>query len=270
VRVRRALSLGIDRKTINQALYFKLAKPGAMTVLPSSPFFDQANRDAWAAYDMDQANALLEEAGLTERAGNGIRLLADGRPMEIVIETAGERQEVENALQIITDNWRDIGVKLVMRPLDRDILRNRIYAGTSMAAVWFGWDNGIPQTYTSPDYLAPRYQEFFDWPKWGQYFQTNGEAGEAPDMAEAQRLMELALIWDRALSDEERQAAWREMLKIHADQVYGIGILAEAPQPVVVNLNLRNVPENGIWAWDPGAHFGIHRPDEFFFSDGGN
>jgi len=46
VRVRRALSLAIDRKTINQALYFKLAKPGAMTVLPSSPFFDQANRDA--------------------------------------------------------------------------------------------------------------------------------------------------------------------------------------------------------------------------------
>ena len=271
VRVRRALSLGIDRKTINQALYFRLAKPGAMTVLPTSPFFEQANREAWAAYDIDQANALLDEAGLTERAGNGIRLLPDGRAMEIVIETAGERQEVENALQIITDNWREIGVKLVMRPLDRDILRNRIYAGTTMAAVWFGWDNGIPQVFTSPSYLAPRYQEFFAWPKWGQYYQTNGEVGEAPDMPQAQRLMELALIWDRATTDEERAAAWREMLKIHADQVYGIGILAEAPQPVVVNNNLRNVPKKGIWAWDPGAHFGIHRPDEFFFAEeGGN
>ncbi len=51
------------------------------------------------------------------------------------------------------------------------------------------------------------------------------------------------------------------MLKIHADQVYGIGILAGAPQPVVVNLNLRNVPEKGIGAWDLGAHFGIHRMD---------
>jgi len=271
VNVRRALSLGIDRDTINKALYFKLAKPGAMTVLPSSPFFDQANRDAWAAYDPDQANALLDGAGLGQRLGNGIRQLPDGRPMEIVIETAGERQEVENALQIITDNWRDIGVKLVMRPLDRDILRNRIYAGTTMAAVWFGWDNGIPQAYTSPDYLSPRYQEFFAWPKWGQHYQTNGEVGEAPDMPEAKRLMQLALDWDRATSDDERSAAWREMLAIHADQIYGIGILAEAPQPVVVNLKLRNVPVKGIWAWDPGAHFGIHRPDEFFFApDEGN
>ena len=270
VNVRRALSLAIDREAINQALYFRMAKPGAMTVLPSSPFFSQENRDAWAAFDPEQANALLDAAGLDQRGRDGIRLLPDGRPMEVVIETAGERQEVENALQIITDNWRDVGVKLVMRPLDRDILRNRVFAGTSMASVWFGWDNGIPQVYTSPDYLAPRQQEFFSWPKWGQYFQTGGEVGEAPDLPEAQRLMELSHDWERATTDEERTAAWTEMLKIHADQVYAIGILAEAPQPVVVNKRLRNVPEQAIWAWDPGAHFGIHRPDEYYFSDEAN
>lgn len=269
VRVRRALSLAIDRKSINRALYFKLAKPGAMTVLPLSPFFEQKNRDAWAAYDMDMANALLDEAGLDKRNVKGIRLLPDGRAVEIVIETAGERQEVENALQIITDNWADIGVRLVMRPLDRDILRNRVYSGTSMAAVWYGWDNGLPRSYTSPDYLAPRHQEFFAWPKWGQYYQTNGEAGHAPDMPEAIRLMELSHDWDRATTEEQRNTAWREMLAIHADQVYGIGILAEAPQPVVVNNALRNVPTKAIWTWDPGAHFGIHRPDEFYFAADG-
>jgi peptide/nickel transport system substrate-binding protein len=268
VRVRRALSLGIDRASINKALYFKLAKPGAMTVLPLSPFFEQKNRDAWASHDPDQANALLDEAGLSERDANGIRKLPDGKIMEFVIETAGERQEVENALQIITDDWREIGVKLVMRPLDRDILRNRVFSGSSMASVWFGWDNGLPQVYTSPSHLAPRHQEFLAWPKWGQHYQTNGEAGEAPDTPEAQRLMELALMWDRASNDEERATAWTEMLAIHADQVYAIGLIAEAPQPVVVSKNLRNVPEKGIWAWDPGAHFGVHRIDEFFFEGG--
>ncbi|WP_425044585.1 ABC transporter substrate-binding protein [Primorskyibacter sp. S87] len=270
VRVRRALSLAIDRATINKALYFKLAKPGAMSVLPSSPFFDENNRAAWSDFDPEQANRLLDEAGLDKRRPDGIRLLPDGRPMELVIETAGERQEVENALQIVTDTWREVGVKLVMRPLDRDILRNRVYSGNSMAAVWFGWDNGIPQVYTSPDYIAPRQQEFFAWPKWGQHFQTNGDAGEAPDMPEPQRLMELAEIWDSAETDEQREAAWREMLAIHADQVYGIGILNEAPQPIVVSKRLRNVPEAGMWAWDPGAHFGVHRPDEFFFADAGD
>ncbi len=267
VRVRRALSLGIDRDTINKALYFKLAKPGSMTVLPTSPFFEQENRDAWAAYDPKAADALLDEAGLTKRNANGIRLLPDGRPMEVVIETAGERQEVENALQIVTDTWRDIGVKLVMRPLDRDILRNRVYSGNSMASVWFGWDNGIPQSYTSPGYLAPTDQVFLAWPKWGQHFQTNGAAGEAPDVPEAQRLLELLKIWENATTDAERETAWRGMLAIHADQLFGIGMLAEAPQPIVVSSRMRNVPQKALWAWEPGAHFGIHRPDEFFVAD---
>ena len=200
-----------------------------------------------------------------ERQADGIRLLPDGRPMELVVETAGERQEVENALQIITDTWRDVGVKLVMRPLDRDILRNRVYTGVTMASVWYGWDNGIPTADTPPDYLAPRHQEFLAWPKWGQHFQTHGSAGEPPDMPEAQRLMELSLEWEAATTVEARSAIWREMLKIHADQIFAIGVLSEAPQPVVVANNLRNVPDTGTWAWDPGAHFGLHRPDEFWF-----
>ena len=58
------------------------------------------------------------------------------------------------------------------------------------------------------------------------------------------------------------------MLSIHADQVYGIGIVAAAPQPVVVSNRLHNVPEQAIWAWEPGAHFGVYRPDEFYFQDG--
>ena len=267
VRFRRALSMSIDRRMINRALYFGLAVEGAMTALPSSPFFDPENRSAWAQYDLKAANAMLDEMGLNQRRADGIRLLPDGRPMQFVVETAGERQEVENALQITTDTWRDIGIHLIVRPLGRDILRARVDAGITMAAVWFGWDNGIPQPYTSPAYLAPRQQEFFAWPKWGQYFLTDGQAGEKPDMAEPQRLMDLSLAWDRATTDQSRSEIWRKMLKIHASQVYGISILAEAPQPVVVSNRLRNVPETAIWAWEPGAHFGVHRMDEFYFDE---
>ena len=267
VRFRRALSMGIDRRMINRALYFGLAKEGGMSALEASPFHDTANLFRWSVYYPAKSNALLDEMGLSERTPDGIRKLPDGRPMEFVIETAGERKEVENALAIVTDTWREIGIKLIMRPLDRDILRNRVYSGLSMGAVWFGWDNGLPQHDTSPEYLAPKHQEFFAWPKWGQYFQTGGEVGEAPDLPEAQRLMELSHTWERTNDPVLRESVWREMLSIHAEQQYGIGILAEAPQPIVVSDRLRNVPQDAKWAWDPGAHFGIHRVDEFYYED---
>lgn len=267
VRLRRALSLAINRKIINKSLYFGLAKEGGMTVLPISPFYREENRRMWANYDPQQANDLLDDMGLIERDKDGFRLLSDGRPMWIVIETAGERQEVENALQIIVDNWKDVGVKLIMRPLERDILRNRIYSGDTMAATWFGWDNGIPQSFTSPSYLAPWDQAFFAWPKWGQFHQTSGQAGEAPDLPAAIRLSKLAEAWNDAYAAADRGIIWQEMVDIHADQVFAIGILNEAPQPVVASNRLKNVPSEAIWAWSPGAHFGMHRPDEFFFAD---
>lgn len=267
VRFRRALSLGIDRRMINRALYFGLATEGGMSALPQSPLFDEANLTAWADFDLARANALLDEMGLTDRTPSGLRKLPDGRPMEFVVETAGERSEEENALAIITDTWRDLGIRLVMRPLDRNILRNRIYAGTTMASVWFGWDNGIPNADTSPMYLAPTNQEFFSWPMWGQYYQTLGRAGEAPDMQAAQRLMLLANDWSQTDLPNERAEIWGEMLAIHADQQFAIGILSGAPQPIVVSNRLQNVPENAIWAYDPGAHFGVHRMDEFHFED---
>ncbi len=267
VRFRRALSLGIDRRMINRALYFGMADEGGMTVLERSPLHNADYLTAWSEMDIAHGNRLLDEMGLTERARNGLRKLPDGRPMEFVIETAGERQEVENALTIITDTWRELGIRLVMRPLDRDILRNRIYAGTGMAAVWYGWDNGLPSAATSPEYLAPTQQEFFAWPKWGQHFQTMGQAGEPPDMEAPKRLLQLQSDWNRTTAATAREAIWKEMLDIHAQEQFAIGILSGAPQPVVVSRRLRNVPEMGIWAYDPGAHFGIHRIDEFYFED---
>ncbi|KIN71188.1 ABC transporter substrate-binding protein [Sulfitobacter guttiformis] len=267
VRFRRALSLGIDRRMINRALYFGIADEGGMTALSQSPLFDPDDLNAWSHMDIAHGNRLLDEMGLTERMPNGIRKLPDGRPMEFVIETAGERQEEENALTIITDTWRDLGIRLIMRPLDRDILRNRIYAGTGMAAVWYGWDNGLPSASTSPSYLAPTQQEFFAWPKWGQYYQTKGQAGEAPDMEAPKRLLDLQYEWDMTSDLAKRTAIWDEMLDIHAQQQFAIGVLSGAPQPVVVSRRLRNVPEKGIWAYDPGGHFGIHRIDEFYFED---
>ena len=189
VRFRRALSLGIDRRMINRALYFGLASEGGMSALSQSALYNDDNTHAWSMMNLAHANALLDDMGLTDRTPAGLRKLPDGRPMEFVIETAGERSEEENALAIIADTWRDLGIRLIMRPLDRDILRNRIYAGRTMASVWFGWDNGLPGPSTSPSYLAPTNQEFFAWPMWGQYYQTVGQAGSPPDMQPAKRLL---------------------------------------------------------------------------------
>jgi peptide/nickel transport system substrate-binding protein len=57
------------------------------------------------------------------------------------------------------------------------------------------------------------------------------------------------------------------MLRIHADQTYNIGVISGVLQPIVIKANLRNVPVEGIYNFDPGAYFGIYRPETFWFGD---
>ena len=264
VRFRRALSLAIDRSEINQVIYYGLCLEGNNTVLPDSPLYSDENFNAWAAFDPDQANELLDEIGLTERDAEGIRLMQDGRPLEIIVETAGESTEEPDVLELISDTWRQIGVKLFIKPSSRDALRPRIFSGDAVMSVWPGVENGIPSADISPEAFVPIHQHQYQWSKWGNHAETHGKAGEAVDMELPQELMRLQEAWRKAKSAEEREAAWLRILEIHADQVYTIGTVAQVPQPVVVSKALQNVPEEAMYNWDPGALFGIYRPDTFW------
>jgi peptide/nickel transport system substrate-binding protein len=57
------------------------------------------------------------------------------------------------------------------------------------------------------------------------------------------------------------------MLAIWADQVYTLGIVGAVPQPVAASVRLRNLPAEAIFNWEPGAQFGVYRPDTFWFEN---
>jgi len=265
VRVRRALSLAIDRREINQAIFYGLARESANTVLPASPLYRPEYASAWTQFDLDLANKLLDEAGLDKRDSDGIRFLPDGRRAEIVIETAGESTEQTDVLSLIRDTWLKVGIKIYTRPTQRDLFRKRIYAGQTLMSVWSGLDNAVATAEMKPHELAPTAQAQLQWPKWGQFVEEKGVVGEEPDLPEVRRLVELYKKWNISQSPSEREAIWHEMLKINADQAFTIGTVNGTRQPVVVSNDLVNVPEEGVWAFDPGGYFGRYMPDTFWF-----
>jgi peptide/nickel transport system substrate-binding protein len=265
VRFRRAISHAINRREINQVVFFGLGIEGNNTVLPESPLYKKEYRDAYTKFDLKEANRLLDEIGLTKRDGRGIRLLPDGRPLDIVVETAGESSEQTDVLELVHDSWIKAGIKLYSRPSQREVFRDRIFAGETQMAVWSGYENGLPNADTSPDEFAPTSQMQLQWPKWGQFWETKGRSGEAPDMEGPKELEGLYLQWRNASAREGREAIWHRILEIHAEGMYTIGLVGGIPQPIVVNAKLRNVPDKGVYNWDPGAHFGIYRPDRFWW-----
>jgi peptide/nickel transport system substrate-binding protein len=263
VRFRRALSLAVNRHEINEVVYFGLAKESANTVLVRSPLFRPEFRAAWSQHDVAAANRLLDSLGLSKRNASGLRLLPDGRPMEIIVDTSGESTEETDVLELVRDSWSRVGIALFPRPSQREVFRKRVFSGKSMMSIWSGLSNGIPTPVMSPGELAPTSQEQLQWPKWGQYYQ-NGGVGEAPALPEARELVELYEQWRVATDDDTREKIWLKMLGIDSQQVFTIGIVSRAPQPIVVADKLRNVPPEGVYSWDPGAYFGMYHPDTFW------
>jgi peptide/nickel transport system substrate-binding protein len=265
VRFRRALSLSIDRYEINQVVYFGLARESADTMIEDSPLYREEYRTAWASHDLDAANALLDEMGL-ERGRDGFRRLPDGRPAELIVETAGEGTLETDVLELITDYWSQVGLKLYIRSSQREVMRSRTVSGQALVTVWSGLDNGVATADMNPALLAPTSQAQLQWPLWGIHYETSGLKGEEPDLPEARRLMELLKQWRLAAAQEERREIWHEMLGIYTDQVYSIGTVNSTLQPVVVTAQMRNVPEEGVWSFEPGAYFGIYLMDTFWFA----
>jgi len=265
LRFRRALSLGVDRHEINQAIYFGLAIEGQNTLLPESPLYEADYRSAWARYDLPEANRLLDLIGLVKRGGDGMRLLPDGRPMEIIVENSGESTEQSDVLELMRDSWRKLGIRLFAKPSQLTLFRRRVFSGETLMSIDKGIENGLATAAMAPWEFAPTSQQQLEWPKWGQYYETKGRAGEAPDLPSAVRLKDLYEEWLGAATEAGHIQIWRSMLGIWAGEVFSIGTVAGVLQPVVVNAKLRNVPEEGIYNWDPGAFFGIYKPDGFWF-----
>ena len=266
VRFRRALSLAIDREEMNQVIFVGLATPSNNTIMSRSVLFRPEYASKWAQYDPKLANTLLDQIGLTKRDAQGFRLLPDGRSATIVVESQSEQTEDSDALQLIADYWKKIGIKMLVKPQTRENFRPRTFSGEALMTAYAGVVTAVPTPNTSPREFAPTMRGGLQWPKWGMYVETQGKQGEKCDMESACKLLDYVKEWERATDEASRRAAWEKILQANADEVFSIGTVNGIRQPVVVGPKVRNVPKEGYYAWDPGGYIGLYQPDTFWVS----
>lgn len=139
--VRRAMTLGIDRATLVESIWGDLARPIASPIPP----------DTWAwseeasplPYDPAEARRLLDAAGWVDRDGDGVRE-KDGQPFRFRLITNAGNSQREDALVIIQDQLKRIGVAVVPEALEFHTMIEQLTGGEFDAAV-IGW--AIPTTF---------------------------------------------------------------------------------------------------------------------------
>lgn len=113
-RVRRALNLATDRQEIHDTLLSESYE------LPTSNLGHRntgwSDQSAALVYDLDQANALLDEAGWASGA-DGVRQ-KDGNPLAVPAYTSPHHITSQGILELLAEQWKKIGVQLDIRPAD--------------------------------------------------------------------------------------------------------------------------------------------------------
>ena len=78
------------------------------------------------------ADKLLDEAGLDKRGGDDIRLLPDGKPAIFVIEHTSEKSDEVDAMTLVVDQWKKVGIEALLKPQTAENFRLRASSGEAI------------------------------------------------------------------------------------------------------------------------------------------
>jgi len=138
-RVRRALSLAIDRAEILEVLRGGHGTLAAGPIDPSHWAYPDSVQPL--PFDTGAARALLAEAGITDRNGDGILDLPAGRPFDIELKIPANSAFNRDLAQILQSDLAAIGVRVSIRTTEFATLINDISSpARNFDAVQMAWD----------------------------------------------------------------------------------------------------------------------------------
>jgi peptide/nickel transport system substrate-binding protein len=244
VDFRAGLSHAINREEMNEILFLGLGGTQHPCAIAEDPYFVEGYGYRFTEYNVEEANRLLDAAGLTERGGDNFRLRPDGQPLELTILTFVYETGVaaSDAYELVKQYWAEVGINVNIDIQDSTLWRERTtanemdIAGYTVAGLL--WD-------IDPLWYVPTSMSCYWAPLFGIHYATDGASGEeAPE-----NIRKLQDLYDQLVAEADTDARielGRQILAVHDENVFMIGTVTAPFQPTVVSNNLVNVLEEGV------------------------
>ncbi len=245
VRFRQAMSVAINRDEINELVFLGLGTPRQATINDTASFYKKEWGEAYAQYDVELANKLLDEMGLDKKGPDGIRLRPDGQPLAFQLEYVNQEGPKQDICELVVKHWAQVGVKAEAVMREKAYLTERLNAMEHDCSAWhvdrqlerIAWGNGWMGSK-----LGPGGNSMITWAKgWRDWLLSGGTRGVEPSQ-EAKDVEEVWNQWRASLigTPEYMDAATRTH-GLLAQNLWVIGTVGQTPQPVIVSNKVENV-----------------------------
>lgn len=242
---RIGLSHAIDRGSIIEALNFGLGEPAQAAPAKNTPFYNEQLEKQYTEYDLEKAETAMLKAGLTRDDGGFWSL--DGERITFACSIANNFFDLVPTAELVINYWQDMGVDARLNSVDRTNFYDQRDQNTLDCGTWTMMATG-PDVVVDPRILIPTYEEAIWGIGWANWYTESEGAVEPP--AAVKKALDLYSQVATSGSEETRNALMSEITDIAAEEFWVMGISTMAPSYIVVNDDMRNVPEPSVAGWN--------------------
>ncbi|MCF6304555.1 MAG: ABC transporter substrate-binding protein [Rhodobacteraceae bacterium] len=244
LRFRQAMSVAINRAEINEVAFFGLGTP--TQYIPFSPLPSFVTDDmvqSYAQYDPVMANALLDEIGMVDVDGDGMRELPNGDTLVLNLQFATQGMSAK-LVELVGQAWSDVGVNSVVKEVTTDEYRSA-QSANQLDVTMYAKGQPLAVILGNSELFTPPYENYFGMRTamlWAEYIDSNGTAGVQPPEWADTMADDIAAFQGAIAGSDESNALGAKLVQAMVDNLLFIGTV-KAAAPVYHSNKLLNFPE---------------------------
>jgi len=268
-RFRAAMSVAIDRDEVNHIAFFNLGTPQQYVGFSPLPeFIDQNWNSYMIAHDPGMAERLLDEIGVKDVDGDGIRELPNGDKLVVNLQFT-TKEIAAQVVEVVSEHWARVGIASLVKEVTADELwssqsANNIDATAGRKGEPLAVSLGSNELWALPFDSHFRVRNGILWALW---IDSNGTAGlEPPDYAK-QMLADIDKLQTTKIGSDEFKMLGNRLVENLVSSLLFIGTVSN-PAPVYHCNTLKNSARFKLHASKYHRTY-PYRATQWYFADGG-
>ena len=267
LRFRQAMSVAINREEIKETAFFGLGEPKQYVGFSPAPdFVDKKWLQHYAQFDPDLAKKLLDEVGVVDKDGDGLRELPNGDKFVLNIQFA--TQGISGAVvEMVAQHWTNVGVKATVKEVTPDEYRS---AQSSNQLDVGAWKKGMPLAMVlglNESFVAP-FGNYFDHRTgmlWGEYLESDGKTGVKPPQWVYDMVDDINDFQSTPVGTPKSAEIGARLVEHLTGQLLIIGTV-QTPKPIYHRNGLKNFTDFKTHSYEYYRTF-PYRPQQWFLAD---
>lgn len=266
LKFRQAMSVAINRDEINEVALFGLGKPQQyIGFSPTPDFVTPEWEQHFAQFDAAMAKSLLDEIGVVDKDGDGMRELPNGDKLNLNLQVATQGISIK-IIELVGQNWRDVGINNTVKEVTTDEYRSS-QSSNQLDVTMYEKSVPLAVVLGNAEIFIPPFDNYFNMRTamlWGEYVESGGSAGVEPPAYVKQMMVDIKAFQATPVGTPESDALGVKLVENMTGNLLFIGTV-KGKQPIYRATALKNVTEFKTASY---AYYRTYpyRPAQWFFA----